>query len=148
MSKDYNVGYKKPPKHTQFQPGQSGNPNGRPKGTKNLRTDLEEELQTEITITEGGQPLTISKQRALVMSLLAKAIKGDVRSANTLIKLILKFQPDESLQPTEEDNYVPNDIETVKRFYELLVKITPEEEIEELRKNPSKYSQDLFKRLQ
>ena len=29
------VGYKTPPKNTQFQPGQSGNPKGRPKGTKN-----------------------------------------------------------------------------------------------------------------
>ncbi len=33
------VGYCKPPKRTRFQPGQSGNPRGRPKGTKNLKTD-------------------------------------------------------------------------------------------------------------
>jgi hypothetical protein len=41
---DYDVGHAKPPKHTRFQPGQSGNPRGRPKGTKNLKTDLIEEL--------------------------------------------------------------------------------------------------------
>ncbi len=40
----YDVGYRKPPKHTRFKPGQSGNPRGRPKGTKNLKTDLIEEL--------------------------------------------------------------------------------------------------------
>ena len=38
------VGYRKPPMHTRFKPGQFGNPRGRPKGTKNLKTDLQEEL--------------------------------------------------------------------------------------------------------
>ncbi len=41
---DYEVGYGKPPRHTRFQPGRSGNPRGRPKDTKNLKTDLIEEL--------------------------------------------------------------------------------------------------------
>ena len=44
---EYDVGYKKPPKRTQFKPGQSGNPRGRPKGTKNLKTDLAEALGPE-----------------------------------------------------------------------------------------------------
>ena len=47
-SAPYEVGYGKPPKHTRFQPGQSGNPRGRPKGTKNLKTDLEEELSERV----------------------------------------------------------------------------------------------------
>ena len=86
---DDSVGYKKPPKHTQFKPGQSGNPKGRPKGTKNLATDLSEELSEKIVVTEAGQQLYISKQRAMIKSLLAKALKGDTRAASVLLKLLI-----------------------------------------------------------
>jgi hypothetical protein len=53
-SKD-SVGYKKPPRHTQFQPGRSGNPKGRPKGSKNFSTVIEQELRRTIHVTENGQ---------------------------------------------------------------------------------------------
>jgi hypothetical protein len=49
----YQVGYGKPPKHTQFKLGESGNPQGRSKGTKNLKTDLAEELCEKIVVHEG-----------------------------------------------------------------------------------------------
>jgi Family of unknown function (DUF5681)/Helix-turn-helix domain len=65
-----------------FKPGHSGNPEGRPKGTKNLKTDLMEELSERISISEGGKPKKLSKQRALLKSLAAKAIKGDARAMN------------------------------------------------------------------
>ena len=89
MSDDYEVGYGKPPKHTQFKPGESGNPKGRPKGTKNLATDLSEELAEKIVVNEGGKQLKISKQRAMIKSLLAKALKGDTRAATVLLKLLI-----------------------------------------------------------
>ena len=60
MPKDYEVGYRKPPKHTQFKEGQSGNPAGRPKGTNNLKTDLIEELGEQILIREGDRTFTVS----------------------------------------------------------------------------------------
>lgn len=85
---DQYVGYKHPPRAHRFQPGQSGNPRGRPKGTKNLRTDLAEELAEKITVTEGGQQLHISKQRAMVKTMVAKALKGDMRAMGALITLI------------------------------------------------------------
>lgn len=86
------IGYKKPPTHTQFKPGQSGNPKGRPKGLKNLNTDLQEELGQKILITEANKSQEVTKQRAMVKTLFAKALKGETRAANVLIGLILGLE--------------------------------------------------------
>lgn len=88
MSEEYEVGYGRPPKATQFKPGESGNPRGRPKGTKNLKTDLKEELAEMLVVREGDQPRKISKQRALLKSLTAKAIKGDVRAGAVVLQMV------------------------------------------------------------
>lgn len=88
MADDYEVGYRKPPMHSQFTKGQSGNPKGRAKGTKNLKTDLMEELAEQILLREGNRPLKLSKQRAMVKSLIAKAIKGDTRAANLVLNIV------------------------------------------------------------
>jgi len=92
MSNDYKVGFGKPPQSNQFKPGASGNPAGRPKGTKNLRTDLSEELAEMIPVTEGGKRVLISKQRAMVKSLMAKSIKGDTSASRALISLIVGIE--------------------------------------------------------
>ncbi len=87
MSEDYHVGYKKPPKSTQFKKGQSGNPKGRPKGTKNLKTDLAEELQERILVREGANQKQVSKQRAMVKSLIAKALQGNTQAVTLVVKM-------------------------------------------------------------
>jgi hypothetical protein len=98
---DYPVGYKRPPLTSRFQPGQSGNPQGRPKGLKNLATDLKEELEQKILVTEGGQSKEITKQRAMVKTMMAKALKGDSRAALALIQLTLGLEQSESGQPDQ-----------------------------------------------
>lgn len=81
LDDEYVTGYKKPPKHTQFKPGQSGNPQGRPKGTKNLATDLDEELSEKILVTEGGKQRETTKQRAMLKSLVGGMLKFYYREA-------------------------------------------------------------------
>jgi len=107
-SDDDAVGYRRPPKRTQFQPGQSGNPQGRAKGVRNLKTDLMEELCDKVSVRENGQESFISKQRAIVKTLVAAAIKGDMRATNTLVSFCartLDNQRDELVEaPTSAED--------------------------------------------
>ena len=63
---DYEVGYRKPPRHTRFNKGQSGNPKGRPGGAKNLSTLLSEALNEPVIVAENGGRRTISKGQAII----------------------------------------------------------------------------------
>ncbi|HMN28658.1 MAG TPA: DUF5681 domain-containing protein, partial [Caldilineaceae bacterium] len=86
---------RKPPAKTRFKPGQSGKPNGRPKGSVNLKTDLRSELSEKIRIREGERSLKVSKQRAMLKALVAKALKGDARAANVVLTLVGRlFEPE------------------------------------------------------
>jgi hypothetical protein len=91
MTDDSAVGYGRPPKHGQFKKGQSGNPKGRPKGTKNLKTDLAEELREHLLVREGAQSKSITKQRAVIKSLMSQAIKGDTRAINILLSMMCRL---------------------------------------------------------
>lgn len=92
--KDYEVGYGKPPKSGQFKPGQSGNPNGRPKGAKNFKTVLEGELLAKVPIKEHGKVRKVQKQEAMVKAVLQKAMQGDVKAFNALVAAAGKFMGD------------------------------------------------------
>ncbi len=115
-SKDnYQIGYGKPPKGTQFKPGQTGNPKGKPPGAKNLKTELLEELREVIPVKEGGVRRKISKQRAMLKSLTAKAVQGDPRTASILINLMIRLLHPEVDAETDID-LSAEDLEILKRF--------------------------------
>jgi len=107
MAVEGKVGYRNPPKASQFKPGQSGNPRGRPKGVANLATDLAAELGEEVIISGGGgRPRQITKQRALIKALMAKALEGDVRATTALLALYARVIAE---PPTDEGASVGED---------------------------------------
>jgi uncharacterized protein DUF5681 len=91
VSDNYEVGWGKPPLDTRFGKGQSGNPKGRPRGTKNLKTDLMEELRETIVVREGDRTVRMSKQRAMIKTVMNKSLKGDARAIITLIRMMTRF---------------------------------------------------------
>ena len=116
----YKVGYGKPPKARQFKRGKSGNPKGRPKGSLNLATDLTAELGEHITVREDGRPRKISKQRALIKSLMAKALQGDVRAMASLLALYTRV----ITEPTNDDNQPldTDELQVLRRFAPRLLR--------------------------
>ena len=82
--RSYAVGYGKPPKEAQFKKGLSGNPKGRPKGSKNLATTFLKESRQQIQVKVGGRNRTITKLQAAVTQLGNKAAQGDLRAQREL----------------------------------------------------------------
>jgi hypothetical protein len=86
--KPYEIGYGKPPKATRFKPGESGNSKGRPKGSKNLATLLEEELSATVPVTENGKRKMISKLRVAVKQLVNKCAGGDLKAFGVMSAML------------------------------------------------------------
>lgn len=86
---DERVGYGRLPRQHQFRPGQSGNPRGRPKGAKGLKSELLEVINEQVTITVGGKPKRIRTLKLVLKSLAAQAAKGKVNAADKLLSLVI-----------------------------------------------------------
>jgi len=91
MTDDEQSGYKRPPNSGRFKPGMSGNPHGRPKGTRNLRNDLTQLMNKKIAVRENGKVRNISRQEAMLLRLYDQALHRDVRAATSIINMIMKL---------------------------------------------------------
>ena len=86
----YAVGYARPPDHSRFQPGQSGNPRGRSKGVRNFATDVKETLQIPVRV-KGDKARKISTQEAALLRLREQALNGDHRALDRLLALASRY---------------------------------------------------------
>ena len=103
MSKDYKVGYGKPPKHSKFKQGQTGNPKGRPKGRKSMRTIASGIFNRTVTIKEDGRTRRVPYLEAFGHQVAAKALNGSTRDQIAIMKAMHDYAPDllrESDPPT------------------------------------------------
>src|SRR3954464_13252669 len=81
------VGYCSPPVHSQFKPGESGNPSGRTKGSQNIKTLFNKILSEEISLRDGTDVKRITKAEAVVRGVVVGALKGDARNMALLLRL-------------------------------------------------------------
>lgn len=86
-SKDYEVGYGRPPKAHQFRPGQSGNRRGRPTGSRPVGAILKDIMYEKVTVVEGGHRRRIPRLVVMLRQLTADAARGDARAIKLTLEL-------------------------------------------------------------
>ena len=84
----HEVGYGKPPRNTRYELGRSGNPRGRPGGSKNLSTLLSEALQEPVIVVENGRRRKIPKRQAIVTQLVNRSAKADLKAIQILLTML------------------------------------------------------------
>lgn len=125
-SQEYDVGFKKPPKQTRFVKGQSGNPQGRPKGKRNWATVLHSILEQKVTVVENGRSKVVTKLEAATTQLANKAAGGDTNA----IRLLIQIMPTMENQLAKAGAPILSDKQDRKVVAELLNRMgTPGTEI-------------------
>jgi hypothetical protein len=128
----YKVGYGRPPEHTRFQPGQSGNKAGGRKGQPTPGEILMKESARLVKIKRGDTVETITKHEAIVRRLLQSAIEGDIAAARLVLVGLAQNAPEPSNAPEEDETAnlalgaTPDD-ETVRRMLARFAHLQPKE---------------------
>ena len=116
QKRDDEVGYGKPPGHTRFAKGQSGNPRGRPPGAKSFTTLLDEALNERVLVAENGGRRKVSKRQAIVTQLVNRAATADFRA----MKMLLDFARDTERQTEPGSSETAEFSEAEERVLEQL----------------------------
>src|ERR1700719_4334452 len=117
-SPDDKVGYKRPPVHSRFQKGQSGNPRGRQKGVRNFAADVKGSLEIPVTLNDRGKVKRVSTQKALILRLREKALKDSLRALETYLGLAKVHNNDGAGECTGSEQMAPEDQAILEAFVE------------------------------
>jgi Family of unknown function (DUF5681) len=90
-SADYTVGYGRPPKATQFKAGKTGNPRGRPKGSRTVGAILQDILRQKIAVTENGKTRRIAALEVMLRRLVNDAMRSDAKAMKLLLALVERY---------------------------------------------------------
>src|SRR5215213_10770650 len=118
---DYAVGQGRPPSHSRFKPGQSGNPGGRKKGSRNMKSVLEDILLEEIEMTENGRKRTVSMLEALLKRAVQQGLRGDLRAIKDLLD---RYERHVGSEPEIEEELPEDDTAILQRFMALRERAT------------------------
>lgn len=97
IEEPYDVGYGKPPKHTRWQKGVSGNPGGGKKLVRTLSQDITKALNVQVAITQNGERHMMSKRLAILTQAINKAAGGDPKSTRLVLDLARQAESEEAL---------------------------------------------------
>ena len=92
--REYDVGYRKPPKHAQFRPGQSGNPKGRKKGANGMKTLAQKTLTAKVAVRTGNGPKQMMRIEALLHKMVELGMKGNPRALLALFNMYQSAVPE------------------------------------------------------
>jgi hypothetical protein len=109
----YEVGYGKPPKHSRFQKGRSGNPKGRPKGSKGFAAIVRRELDALVEVRQNGRVKKISKREVIIKQMVNKAAAGNQRATELLLLKMELLQRDWR-EPGKSGELDPETLERAK----------------------------------
>jgi hypothetical protein len=110
----YAANYRKPPVHTRFKKGQSGNPRGRPK--KNLAALLAAALNEKVTATVDGKRKQVTKKEAVITQLVNKSASAELRATKMLIDMMRDIEKKAEPALAEKSPFSPTDKEVVQQL--------------------------------
>jgi hypothetical protein len=120
--RDYEIGYGKPPRHSRFKRGQSGNPRGRPAGSKNLKTLVNQALNKFIVITEDGRHRTVTKREAIAAELVNRSATADFRAVKILLDIVSDIEGQSEATSSETSSFSAADEKVIALLRERLAK--------------------------
>ena len=114
--RDYALGYGRPPCHTRFKKGQSGNPKGRPGGAKNLSTLLDEALNERVVVADDGGQRKITKREAVVKQLVNHSATGDWRAVKILLDMLQGIESRTDPASSQTSGFTAEDEEVIAQL--------------------------------